>query len=105
VVGLDEFNHECLAMQTRKKRQAVLTPHAQRLTPAEVAQHWFRKGADFSTEIHEHYPTFPEPGPDGLFLLSQVKGWFDEFHGKKQVGFHSFQRESDQAMRAALGQG
>jgi hypothetical protein len=69
---------------SRLKRHAALTTHARRLTPVEVAQHWFRRSTDFAKQIHEAFPTFPQAGPDGLFLLSHVEAWFDRFHGNKQ---------------------
>jgi len=65
-------------------RRATLTVHSRRLTPAEVCRLWFRRGTDFADKINTEYPDFPKPGPDGLFLLSAVEGWFDRFHGKKQ---------------------
>lgn len=34
-------------------------------------------------EIHTHYPDFPGPGPDGLFLREAVKEWFDRWHGRR----------------------
>lgn len=81
-------------------RRATLTVHARRLTPAEVAQHWFRRGTDF--DFRKTYPDFPAPGPDGLFLLSAVEGWFDRFHGRKHV-LPVTTEEEEIAMRAASG--
>jgi hypothetical protein len=85
------------------KRHAKLTVYARRLTPAEVAQHWFRRGADFAKDIHATYPDFPKPGPDGLYLLSQVETWFDRLHGRTQISLVPAEDEEDAAMRAALG--
>jgi hypothetical protein len=85
-------------------RRAKLTPHSRRLTPMEVSQHWFRRGRDFAPQIHDNFPEFPQPGPDGLYLLSQVEGFFDRFHGVKAMDFETTADEHAQAMRAALGQ-
>ena len=85
------------------RRHANLTAHARRLTPVEVAQHWFRRGADFAKDLYSAYPDFPKPAPDGLYLLSQVEAWFDRLHGRKQA-FALPQQDTDAAMRAANGQ-
>jgi hypothetical protein len=85
-------------------RHAKFSVYARRLTPAEVAQFWFRRGIEFSKEIDETYPDFPKPGPDGLFLLSQVEAWFDRFHGKSQISLVPAEDEEEAAMRAARGQ-
>jgi hypothetical protein len=66
------------------KRRTALSAMSQRLTPGEVAQFWFRRGADFGPKIADEYPDFPHPGPDGLFLLEDVRAWFDCWHGKRQ---------------------
>lgn len=85
-------------------RHAKLTPFARRVTPVEVAQHWFRRGADFSPKIHATYPDFPKAGPDGLFLLTHIETWFDRLHGRKQSPIASNESEEGEAMRAANGQ-
>lgn len=82
-------------------RRARLTVHSRRLTPAEVAQLWFRRGEDF--DFREAHPDFPAPAVDGLFLLSAVEAWFDRFHGRKQPSLVSSTREEDDAMTAANG--
>ena len=84
------------------QRHANLTPHARRLTPVEVAQNWFRRGSDFAKSIHDTYADFPRPGPDGLYLLSQVEAWFDRLHGLKQP-FTLPHEDEEAAMRAAHG--
>jgi hypothetical protein len=89
--------------RTRSRRHADLTPFAQRLTPNEVVQHWFRRGTEYAEQFHEDHPTFPSAGPDGLYLLSQVQIWFENYHGMK-VEIRSSASEHDEAMRAALGQ-
>ncbi|HCE07488.1 MAG TPA: hypothetical protein DEQ40_02595 [Oxalobacteraceae bacterium] len=81
-------------------RRARLTVHTRRLTPAEVAQLWFRRGEDF--DFRGAYPDFPIPAGDGLFLLSAVESWFARFHGTKQP-FPVTTEEEDQAMKAANG--
>jgi hypothetical protein len=88
----------------RSIRHAAITPHARRLTPSEVAQHWFRRGRDFVPVIHSVYPNFPKPAPDGLYLLKQVEGWFDRLHGM-EAGARSVTpaEENEEAMRAARG--
>lgn len=83
-------------------RRSKLTVHSRRLTPTEVAQLWFRRGEDFAREIHDTHADFPQPGPDGLFLLSAVEAWFDHFHGRHQLAAVP-DNEGDEAMRAALG--
>ena len=83
------------------KRHSNLTTFSRRLTPREVAQHWFRKGADFDFRSTHH--DFPKPGPDGLFLLSAVETWFDRFHGYRQPSSDPAKDEEEQAMRAARG--
>ena len=82
-------------------RRADLTTFSRRLTPREVAQHWFRRGCDYEFRIV--YPDFPKPGPDGLFLLTAVEGWFDRFHGQRQPPSDVLKDEEEEAMRAALG--
>ncbi len=84
-------------------RRATLTVHSRRLTPVEIAQNWFRRGADFAGDIHSQHPDFPRPGPDGLFLLSQVERWFDRFHGTAQPSLVTHETEEDEAMKAASG--
>lgn len=84
-------------------RRASLTVHARRITPSEIAQHWFRRGTDFARQIHTEYPDFPQAGPDGLFLLSHVEGWFARFHGLRQVETTTPEHEEETAMQAALG--
>lgn len=84
-------------------RHAKLSIHSRRLTPVEVAQLWFRRGGEFGDRIHEDYPDFPNPGPDGLYLLSSVEGWFDRFHGIKRGNDPTLEAEQEAAMHAALG--
>lgn len=81
-------------------RMASLTPLSQRLTPVEVARLWFRRGPDFAGKIRNTHPDFPKPGPDGLFLLTQVEAWFDRWHGRPQGRPDS---EEEDAMQAARG--
>jgi hypothetical protein len=85
------------------KRRATLTVHARRLTGAEIAQHWFRRGQEYKDQIRKEYPDFPQAGPDGLFLLSAVEAWFDRFHGRKQPVLVAPEDEEEEAMRAASG--
>ena len=85
-------------------RRPALTLHTRRITPVEVAQLWFRRGAAYTNQIRIDHPDFPMPGPDGLFLLSQVEAWFDQFHGRKQPSLVPPEREEEEAMRAASGQ-
>jgi hypothetical protein len=66
------------------QRRATLTNYAKRLTPVEVAYHWFRRSRDFGRDIHSEFPTFPGPGPDGLYLLSSVEQWFVHWHNGAQ---------------------
>ena len=84
-------------------RRAKLTQHARRLTPKEVAQNWFRRGRDFAQRIHEAYPNFPQPAPDGLYLLSNVEAFFDGFHGVSGIDSVTPAGEHAEAMRAARG--
>lgn len=65
-------------------RRTNLTPFARRLTPAEVAQHWFRRAPEYAKTMHADYPTFPKAAPDGLYLLADVEAWFDRLHGRQQ---------------------
>jgi hypothetical protein len=85
-------------------RHAKLTPASRRLTPLEVAQLWFRRGRDFVTEIHLQYPDFPQPAPDGLYLVAAVESWFEKFHDIG-LGMSSISAEDElaQAMAAANG--
>lgn len=85
------------------KRRSTLTVHSRRLTPAEVAQLWFRRGADFTDSIHSEHPDFPQAGPDGLYLLSQVEAWFARWHRAGPVQTTSLDHEEDEAMRVAGG--
>ena len=87
----------------RAVRRAKLTPHARRLTPLEVAQHWFRRGRDFAPLIHDTHPNFPQPGPDGLYLLRQVEAYFDRLHGEAGISLKTLADEQADAMRAARG--
>jgi hypothetical protein len=84
-----------------KGRHSNFTTFSRRVTPREVAQHWFRRGLDF--DFRQAYPDFPKPGPDGLLLLSAVEGWFDRFHGHRQLSSNPAMDEEDEAMRAARG--
>lgn len=84
-------------------RRATLTVFSRRLLPAEVAQHWFRRGKDYAADIHKDHPDFPKPCPDGLFLLSQVERWFDRLHGNAQPSRVPANREEEEAMLAANG--
>lgn len=67
----------------RRARPSTYDPAlSQRLTPAEVAQFWFRRGAAYAiAQLRIDHPNFPEPGPDGLYLTAQVAAWFDKWHG------------------------
>lgn len=85
-----------------RRRHAKLTPFARRLTPIEVAQHWFRRGTDYAQQMHLDHPGFPDPGPDGLYLLSQVEAFFDRLHGKLQP-FLVPDEEAEEMLRAARG--
>jgi hypothetical protein len=67
-----------------RRRHADMSTFTRRLTPAEVAKHWFRRGADYAKQIHGDHPDFPKAGPDGLYLLKSVEDWFDRFHGAPQ---------------------
>lgn len=86
-----------------RRRAANLTPFARRLTPAEVAQHWFRRGAEYARDMRDDHPTFPRPAPDGLYLLADVEAWFDRLHGHSKPN-RSTREERDEAMRAANGE-
>jgi hypothetical protein len=68
---------------SRRFRRSALSPLSCRLTPTEVAQLWFRRGTDYAEKLHSEHPTFPQPGPDGLYLAAQVSAWFDNWHGAK----------------------
>jgi len=83
------------------RRPSNLTPFSRRLTPREVAQNWFRRGADF--DFQTAYRDFPKPGPDGLLLLSTVEAWFDRFHGNRQPSPDPSKDEEEEAMRSARG--
>lgn len=67
----------------RRSRPSTYDPTlSRRLTPAEVAQHWFRRGAAYAVDqLHVDHPDFPKAGPDGLYLAAQVAAWFDKWHG------------------------
>jgi hypothetical protein len=85
----------------KSSRHSKLTPHSRRLTPLEVTQHWFRRGRDFV--IYDTFPDFPQPGPDGLYLLSQVEDFFGRIHGMATADTETSAQEEAKAMRAALG--
>jgi hypothetical protein len=85
-------------------RRATLTLHTRRITPVEVAQLWFRRGSAYANQMRIDHADFPAPGPDGLFLLSAVEGWFDRFHGRKQPSLVPPEQEEEEAMRAASGE-
>ena len=85
-------------------RRASLTCFSRRLIPSEVAQHWFRRGADFGNRIHAEYPDFQKAGPDGLYLLASVENWFDRFHGIKRTGAPTLDAEFEEAMAVARGE-
>jgi hypothetical protein len=83
-------------------RKAALTPLSQRLTSGEVATLWFRRGAELGAKIHKEYCDFPQPGPDGLYLLTQVTEWFDRWHGHKQRSAKdAFAAQTAEALRIA----
>jgi hypothetical protein len=82
-------------------RHSSQTEFSRRLTPREIAQQWFRRGADYA--FLREYRDFPKPGPDGLFLLSAVEAWFDRFHGNCQPSRTPEKDEEEEAMRAARG--
>lgn len=84
-------------------RRATLSAYSQRLTPVEVARLWFRRGADYSGQIHADHPDFPKAAQDGLFLLSHVEGWFARFHGTGQPLRETPEGEEEEAMRVARG--
>lgn len=85
----------------RMRRHAALTPMCKRLTPIEVAQLWFRRGADYAAEIPRTYLDFPRPGPDGLYLLTEIEAWFDRWHGRRQTSEASRSGEEDKALEIA----
>lgn len=87
----------------RAARRSALTPHSRRLTPAEVSAHWFRRGRDFVDQIHDTFADFPQPAPDGLYLLTQVEEFFARFHGIRVVDSSLLEREREEALRAARG--
>lgn len=93
------------ANRLRVSRHNKLTPLARRLTPMEIAQHWFRRGRDFASQIHDTFADFPKPAPDGLYLLSQVEDFFNRFHSANETRIETAADEQAQAMRAALGNG
>lgn len=84
------------------KRHAALTAFARRLTPAEVAKHWFRRGEEFGREIRDAHPDFPAPGPDGLYLIDDVEAWFDRWHGKRHAHAPLHEAE-EEALNIARG--
>lgn len=67
----------------RRSRPSSYDPAlSRRLTPSEVAQFWFRRGAAYAeSQLRSDHPDFPKPGPDGLYLTAQVAAWFDKWHG------------------------
>jgi hypothetical protein len=73
---------------------------SERLTPSEVAQHWFRRSANWGRNIHTEFPDFPSRGPDGLFLRQAVKEWFDHWHGRKE-GCEMKSQFEEEALRIA----
>lgn len=64
----------------RRRPSAYDPALSRRLTPAEVAQHWFRRGTSYAEQLRADHPDFPKPGPDGLYLASDVVAWFDKWH-------------------------
>ena len=82
------------------RRHTDLSAFTRRLTPAEVAQLWFRRGREFGREIHAVHPDFPRAGPDGLYLTAEVEGWFDRWHGRRQSATPDRDAE-DEAFRIA----
>jgi hypothetical protein len=88
---------------SKQTRHAALTIHSRRLTPFEVAQHWFRRGRDFVPLIHSEYPDFPAPAPDGLYLVKTVESFFDRLHGNVDRSAAPLADEVETAMRAARG--
>jgi len=83
------------------KRPSDLSTFSERLTPGEVARHWFRRSAPWGADIHIHYPDFPSRGPDGLFLREAVKEWFDRWHGRSFRKAPQSELE-EEALRIAL---
>ena len=83
------------------KRPSDHSHFSERLTPGEVARHWFRRSATWGAEIHTHYPDFPGCGPDGLLLREAVKEWFDRWHGR-QPGNRLESQLEEEALRIAL---
>lgn len=86
-------------------RIAELTPLSERLSPAEVAQIWFRWARDRAPDIHVIHPNFPNPGPDGLYLREQVREWFKRFHGWRQGSTARPDEEEEALRRAVHGRG
>lgn len=84
------------------KRRANLTLFARRLTPVEVARHWFRRSHDYARHIHSDHPDFPGPGPDGLYLADSVQTWFDGWHGRRQI-FSTTSADEEEALEIARG--
>jgi hypothetical protein len=50
------------------------------------------------------HPTFPMPGPDGLYLCEQIKEWFDGWHGRQQ-GSGQNRSAEEEALRIARNGG
>lgn len=88
----------------RRVRPSAYDPAlSRRLTPVEVAQHWFRRGAAFAGEIRDTHPDFPPAGPDGLYLTAQVSAWFDKWHGVRASSAPPAADGEDAALEIARG--
>lgn len=82
-------------------KRTTYSEYCQRLTRTEVAGLWFRRGEGFDIQLA--HPDFPKPAPDGLYLRSQVEGWFDRLHGVESHARATAAAEEQDAMRAARG--
>jgi hypothetical protein len=87
----------------RRLKRSPLSPLSKRLAADEVALVWFRRQPHYGQEIRRHHPDFPRPGPDGLYLASEVETWFDRWHGRRPQGAQHDRDAEEQALRAALG--
>lgn len=86
-------------------RHTIVCAFSQRLTPTEVAELWFRRSRTWASDIHIQHPSFPMPGPDGLYLKAQVEEWFDGYHGRRVGPLRAAYAAEDEALRIARGGG